>query len=45
MERYFQVTGQSDLYNQYRISDFLEDWDIGMNDFVSEIEDVLSDIL
>ena len=33
------------LDNQYRISDFLEDWDIGMNDFVNEIEDILSDIL
>lgn len=33
------------LDNQYRISDFLNDWDISMTDFRSEIEDVLMDIL
>ena len=33
------------LDNQYRISEFLEDWDIGTSDFRNEIEDVLSDIL
>lgn len=33
------------LDNQYRISEFLDDYDISMNDFRDEIEDVLSDIL
>lgn len=33
------------LDNQYRISDFLNDWDISMVDFINEIEEILSDIL